>query len=170
MPECLKNLLARHSQRRLPGDSVRTTLVFRRHTMIRTALVVLAISTTSVYAQEAAPNAATAQTGASTTTAGAGAADAAAAAGVTGFTPLVAPALGVLAAGVGLAAAGGGSSTPTTSTVSTNLIRSVSGSDKKTARRIGALFLRDRSWPVSCCNRCPRNCRKHSHSVSRPVR
>lgn len=49
------------------------------------------------------------------------AASAAEAEGVTGFVPLVAPALGAAAAAAGLAAAAGGGSTPaTTSTVSTN--------------------------------------------------
>lgn len=49
------------------------------------------------------------------------AAAAAAAEGVTGFVPLIAPALGGLAAAAGVAAAAGGGSTPsTTSTVNTN--------------------------------------------------
>lgn len=83
--------------------------------MIRAALFAFALSTTGVVAQEAAPE------GEQPPTANAEAAAAAAEQGVTGFVPLVAPALGAVAAAVGLAAAGGGgSSTTTTSTVSTN--------------------------------------------------
>jgi len=86
--------------------------------MIRNTVLIFALSTTSVYAQDASTP--TAETPASAgATAEGGAAAAAAEAGVTGFVPLVAPAVGVLAAAAGLAAAGGGGSS-TTSTVNTD--------------------------------------------------
>lgn len=96
--------------------------------MIRITLLALALSTTSVAAQTANPvngqaNCNTAQNRSSEecTAALADATAAAEDAGVTGFVPLVAPALGAVAATAGLAAAAGGGSTPsTTSTVSTN--------------------------------------------------
>lgn len=84
--------------------------------MIRMTLLILTVSTSSVYAQSVAENA-------TATQASGGAAEEAAAAGVTGFVPLVAPALGVVAAAAGVAIAGGGggdATNSTTSTVSTN--------------------------------------------------
>lgn len=96
--------------------------------MIRITFLALALSATGVAAQTASPatgqdDCEEAQNTNNDECVGA-LADAAAAAeaeGVTGFVPLVAPALGAAAAAAGLAAAAGGGSTPsTTSTVSTN--------------------------------------------------
>lgn len=86
--------------------------------MIRTTLLILALSATGSHAQDA-PGAANAGQSDEDRAA---ALDAAADVGVTGFVPLVAPALGAAAAAIGVAAAGGGggSANSTTSTVSTN--------------------------------------------------
>ncbi|KIC36385.1 hypothetical protein [Leisingera sp. ANG-M7] len=95
--------------------------------MIRITLLALALSVTGAAAQTASQDDCEEnQTNDDDTCAGAltDAGEAAAAAeaeGVTGFVPLIAPALGAAAAAAGLAAAAGGGSTPsTTSTVSTN--------------------------------------------------
>lgn len=97
--------------------------------MIRITLLALALSATGAAAQTAGGQddcednqANSNQDCAAALLNGTDAAAAAEAEGVTGFVPLVAPALGGLAAAAGLAAAGGGGgATPsTTSTVSTN--------------------------------------------------
>ncbi|MEW2915234.1 hypothetical protein [Leisingera sp. JC11] len=104
--------------------------------MIRMALLALALSAVGAAAQTAAPatgeedceedrnRAARSQDSREECTGLLDLDDAAAAAedeGITGFVPLVAPALGAAAAAAGVAAAAGGGSTPaTTSTVSTN--------------------------------------------------
>ncbi len=102
--------------------------------MIRTAMLALALSAASVHAQDAGTekneceeqqNGQIARSADGTDSdcpaAPLNAADAAAAEGVTGFVPLIAPALGAVAAAAGIAAAGGGGgATTTTSTTSTN--------------------------------------------------
>lgn len=96
--------------------------------MIRISLLVLALSATGAAAQSV--SLATGQDDCEDAqntnddeclAALADAASAAEEEGITGFVPLVAPALGAAAAAAGLAAAAGGGSNPsTTSTVSTN--------------------------------------------------
>jgi hypothetical protein len=94
--------------------------------MIRIALFVLAVSAVSVKAQTAPTPEQLDCTGDRSNSPEcvnqlAEAAAAAEDVGVTGFVPLVAPAIGAAAAALGLTAAAGGGSTPsTTSTVSTN--------------------------------------------------
>lgn len=104
--------------------------------MIRITLLALALSATGAAAQTAVPataeedceedrnRAARSQDSRDECAGLLDLGDAAAAAeeeGITGFVPLIAPALGAAAAAAGLAAAAGGGSTPsTTSTVSTN--------------------------------------------------
>ncbi|WP_417585484.1 hypothetical protein [Pelagibacterium sp.] len=87
--------------------------------MIRITLLALALSATSVCAQTAAP--VTEQVDCEDINNANKDECLAEAEGVTGFVPLIAPALGAAAAAAGLAAAAGGGSNPsTTSTVSTN--------------------------------------------------
>ncbi|WP_170518487.1 hypothetical protein [Ruegeria atlantica] len=91
--------------------------------MIRATVLVLALSTTSAFAQDATDGTTPQPVDPTRVAPLDDAAAAAAAEGVTGFVPLVAPALGVAAAAVGVAASGGGgggSSNSTTSTVGTN--------------------------------------------------
>jgi hypothetical protein len=94
--------------------------------MIRIALVVLVVSAAGANAQTAPTSGQLDCTGDRSNSPEclnqlAKAATVAEEEGVTGFVPLVAPAIGAAAAALGLSAAAGGGSTPsTTSTVSTN--------------------------------------------------
>lgn len=98
--------------------------------MFRITLLTLALAATNVYAQSTGVETSkndceNADTGNEADCEAAiltgDAAVAAEAEGITGFVPLVAPALGAAAAAAGVAAAVGGGGTPaTTSTVSTN--------------------------------------------------